>query len=60
MTALSRIDADLRAATSRYLSLRDLPLFARLRERRQLDHRVDRLYAEREALTPDEAAREVA
>jgi len=30
------------------------------RERRQLKHRIDRLFAERDALTAEEAAREVA
>lgn len=60
MTARDRIDADLVSAASRYFDLRELPLLARARERRYLKHRIDRLYAERDALTADEAEREVA
>lgn len=60
MTRRDRIDADLASAASRYFDLRELPLLDRLRERSQLRHRIARLYAERDALTPAEAEREIA
>lgn len=60
MNTRDRINADLASAASRYFDLGELSFIARIVERRRLRHRIDRLFAERDALTPSEAAREVA
>jgi hypothetical protein len=54
MTRRDEIERDLGAAASRFLEARGWY------ERRHLRIRIRRLFAERDALTPAEAAREVA
>jgi hypothetical protein len=60
MNLRDEIARDIDRTGSRYLAAHYLPFFPRLRELKQLASRLNRLYAELDALTPAEAGREVA